>query len=188
VHVYEAVSLSKFFVRRSSAPSGPESPHCRCFLITPRQTTLRSAPRDEWLARCRDLYLTTHYTHKTQKSMPPAGFESAIPASQRRETHALERAATGAGLSKFCKLHSLIHNDTSLNSVILSLTSFIVLNIQQVKKRRHIVFDFIILTLFKEKHKSTTGQRKRAINTPDDVLCQHTTLVYNLQPSSKSEA
>jgi hypothetical protein len=29
--------------------------------------------------------------------MPPAGFETAIPASERPQTHALERVATGIG-------------------------------------------------------------------------------------------
>jgi hypothetical protein len=29
--------------------------------------------------------------------MPPAGFETAIPVSERPQTHALDRAATGIG-------------------------------------------------------------------------------------------
>jgi hypothetical protein len=29
--------------------------------------------------------------------MPPAGFEPSIPASERQQTHALDRAATGIG-------------------------------------------------------------------------------------------
>ena len=37
----------------------------------------------------RDLYLTTHNTHKRQSSMTPEGFEPAIPASKRLQTHAL---------------------------------------------------------------------------------------------------
>ena len=37
----------------------------------------------------RDLYLTTHTTvNKRQASMPPAGFEPAIPEWERPETHA----------------------------------------------------------------------------------------------------
>ena len=31
--------------------------------------------------------------------MPPAGFEPAIPASERQQTHALDRAATGTGIA-----------------------------------------------------------------------------------------
>ena len=43
----------------------------------------------------RPLYLTTLDTHKRQTSMPPAGFEPAIPGREQPQTHALDRAATG---------------------------------------------------------------------------------------------
>ena len=43
---------------------------------------------------------TTHNTHTRQESMPPAGIEPPIPASERPQTHALDRAATGIGLDK----------------------------------------------------------------------------------------
>jgi hypothetical protein len=69
----------------------------RGFTITLRHTTLGRTPLDEWPARCRDLYLTTHNTHKRQTSMPYAGFEPTIPVSERPQTHALDRAATGIG-------------------------------------------------------------------------------------------
>jgi len=36
-------------------------------------------------------------THKRPTTMIPAGFEPTIPASERPQTHALERAATGIG-------------------------------------------------------------------------------------------
>jgi hypothetical protein len=38
-----------------------------------RHTTLGRTPLDEWPARRRDLYLTTHNTHNRQTSMPPVG-------------------------------------------------------------------------------------------------------------------
>ena len=60
-------------------------------------TTLGRTPLDEWSARRTDLYLATHNTHNRQTSMPPVGFEPAIPASERLQTHALDRAATGTG-------------------------------------------------------------------------------------------
>jgi hypothetical protein len=41
------------------------------------------APLDEWSVRHRDLYLTTNNTHERQILKPPAGFEPAIPASER---------------------------------------------------------------------------------------------------------
>ena len=34
--------------------------------------------------------------------MPPAIFEPAIPASDRPQTYALDRAATGIGYTKYC--------------------------------------------------------------------------------------
>jgi tetrahydromethanopterin S-methyltransferase subunit F len=43
------------------------------------------------------LYLTTHKTHKRQTSVPPVGFEPAIPASERPQTHALDCAVKGIG-------------------------------------------------------------------------------------------
>jgi hypothetical protein len=60
-----------------------------------RHTTLGRTPLEEWPARHRDLYLTTHNTHKIQTNMPPAGFEPTIPTSVRPQTHVLERATTG---------------------------------------------------------------------------------------------
>ena len=75
------------------AHSGPGPPHYRGFTIILRHNTLDRTPLYEWSARRRDLYLTTF----TRKSMPPAGFEPAIPASERPQTHALHRAATWLG-------------------------------------------------------------------------------------------
>ena len=45
---------------------------------TQRRSTVRRTPLDEWSARRRDLYLTTHDTHNRQISMPPVGFEPMI--------------------------------------------------------------------------------------------------------------
>jgi hypothetical protein len=76
---------------------GPVPLHYWGFTITIRHTTLGKSPLDEWPARRRDLYLTTHGTHKRQTLMPQAGFEPASPASEPPHTHALDRAATGIG-------------------------------------------------------------------------------------------
>jgi hypothetical protein len=46
------------------------SPHCWGFTIILRHTTLGRTPLDEWSARQRDLYLTTHSSHKKQTSTP----------------------------------------------------------------------------------------------------------------------
>ena len=62
-----------------------------------RLTTLDGTPLNERPARRRDLCLTTYNTHKWQTSMSLAGFEPTIPVSERPQTHALNRAATGIG-------------------------------------------------------------------------------------------
>ena len=61
---------------------------------TQRRTTFGRTLLDEWSARRRDLYLTTHNTHNRQISMLPVGFEPTISASERPQTYALDRAAT----------------------------------------------------------------------------------------------
>jgi hypothetical protein len=65
------------------------------FTILLRNTTLDRTPLDKWSAWRRDLYLIIQNTHKTQTSMLPAGFEPSIPASERPQTHTLDRADTG---------------------------------------------------------------------------------------------
>ena len=54
----------------------------RLFLMfldhTQRRSTVGRTPLDEWSARRRDLYLTTHDTHNRQISVPPVGFEPKI--------------------------------------------------------------------------------------------------------------
>ena len=60
-----------------------------------RHTTLGRIPLNEWSAWCRNLYLTTHSTHKRHVFVPPAGFEPAIPASRCLQTKVLNRAAAG---------------------------------------------------------------------------------------------
>jgi len=66
-------------------------------LITHRHTTIGRTPLYEWSARHRDPYLKTHNTHKRQNPMPPEGFETVIPASERPQTHVLDGATTGIG-------------------------------------------------------------------------------------------
>jgi len=54
---------------------------------TQRRTTVGKTPLDEWSARRRDLYLTTHNTYNRQTSMPAVGFESTISAGERPQTY-----------------------------------------------------------------------------------------------------
>ena len=65
---------------------------------TQRHTTVGRTPLDEWSARRRNLYLTTHNTHNIQISMRPVGFEPTISADERPQTYALDRPATGTGI------------------------------------------------------------------------------------------
>jgi len=78
----------------ATSSSGPRPSHYQGFMITLRHTTLDRIPLDEWSARRKDFYLTTHNRHT---SMPPAGFEPKIPASERPQTYDLDRAAIGIG-------------------------------------------------------------------------------------------
>jgi hypothetical protein len=82
-------------------------------------TTVGRTPLDEWSARRRDLDPTTPNTHKRQTSMPPAGYEPAIPASKRPQDLALDHAATGIGLVTFrmiCRKRKVLNFLTSFDS------------------------------------------------------------------------
>ena len=69
---------------------------------TQRRTTVGRTPLDEWSARRRDLYLTTHSTHNRQTSV---GFEPTISAGEIPQTYTLDRAATGIGR---CSLYLML--------------------------------------------------------------------------------
>jgi len=71
---------------------GPALPRYRGFVIT-----LGSTPLDEWSARRRDLYLTTHDTRNRQTSTPPPWSEPANPERYRPQTHTLDRVIAGIG-------------------------------------------------------------------------------------------
>jgi len=85
---------------------------------TQRRTTVGRTSLDEWSARRRDLYLTTHDTHNKQTSMPPVGFEPTISAGERPQTHALDRAATGTDQHS-----SLLHIPYSPSTFFLALAT-----------------------------------------------------------------
>jgi len=69
-----------------AGPSGPRPPHCQGFTITLRHTTFDRTPLDVWSACCRDIYLTTHSTHKRQTSVPPPEFEPQSQQTSGRRT------------------------------------------------------------------------------------------------------
>jgi hypothetical protein len=90
-------SFCDFFMAQQPLRA-PRPPSYRSCMITLRHTTLGRAPLDEWSARRRDLYLTTHNTHNRQTFMLPTGLEPPITTSKRPQTHALDRAATRIGI------------------------------------------------------------------------------------------
>jgi hypothetical protein len=65
------------------------------FLDHTRSTTVRRTSLDEWSARRRDLYLTTHNTHNRQTSMLPVGFNSFFNDTAPPEIY----TATGTGFN-----------------------------------------------------------------------------------------
>ena len=93
--------ITTFSFTMAQQPQWAMPPHYSGFMNTLRHTILGRTPLDERPARRRELYLTAHKTHKRQTSMPPAGFEPTIPASERPQTHALDLAATGISIVTF---------------------------------------------------------------------------------------
>jgi hypothetical protein len=52
---------------------------------------------DQWSARCKDLYLTTHNTHNWWTSMPLGGLKPIISAGELLYTYAVDRMFTWTG-------------------------------------------------------------------------------------------
>jgi hypothetical protein len=87
---------------------------------TQRRNAVGRIPVDEWSSRRRDLYLTTHNTHKKQTSMPSAGFEPTISAGERPKIDALDSAATGMGASYMIMLKEYEHVCIQIRTLVSS--------------------------------------------------------------------
>jgi len=96
------------FSNDATSPSGPGPPHYRGVTITLRHTTFGMISLEEWSARLRGLYLTTHNTHNMETCLPPIRFETTISASEQTQTHSLDRAATGIGFPTHTKSYNTI--------------------------------------------------------------------------------
>ena len=72
-----------FFLWRYDPTRATASSFTRFLDHTQRRITVGRTRLDEWSARRRDLYLTTHNTHNRQISMPPVGLEPTISAGER---------------------------------------------------------------------------------------------------------
>jgi hypothetical protein len=93
-------------IRRCSQCMFPLNPHAWTAVVDlgllsdiPRShsfglTIPRRTPLDEGSTRRTDLCLTIHNTHERQMSLPSAGFDPAIPAINRPQTHIVDLAAT----------------------------------------------------------------------------------------------
>jgi len=101
------------------APRGPGTPHYRVFTMT-----LWDTPHSVGLLWASDQpvaeknTLTTNNTHQRQAALPPAGFETSIPASDRPQTNALDRAATGIGFVGITITYIWFSTDCGLYNVV----------------------------------------------------------------------
>ena len=123
---------------------------------TQRRTTVGRTPLDEWSARCRDLYLTTHNTHNRQTSMPPVGFEPTISAGERSQTYALDRAATGTGQRVCCGSWNVSIHDQSreYNNTLIQFLHFTRHNTQHCVVSRAVPVGNVSWILFQEGRSS----------------------------------
>jgi len=96
ITAYSAIikDYDSYFLYGTTALSEPGPPHSQGFTITLRHTTVGRTPLDEGSARSRELYLTTHNTHKTH-FYNPGRIRTAIRESGRPHTYVLDGAATG---------------------------------------------------------------------------------------------
>jgi hypothetical protein len=71
---------------------------------TQRRTTVGRTPLDEWSARRRDLYQTTHNTQQQTNIHAPVGLEPTTSAGERSQAYVSDRVSNGNG-SVHCSLH-----------------------------------------------------------------------------------
>ena len=126
--------LHQYWVFFSLWPCDPMRVMASSFLRfldhTQRRITVGRTPLDEWLARRRDLYLTTHNTHNRQISMPQVGFEPTISANERSQTYALDRAATGTGQYWVLRSSNYVRRDDNykLSSTVVTLRTILAIS------------------------------------------------------------
>ena len=115
--------LTQIFFPWRNSPS----PHYGDFTITHTHTHTHipgRTPLDEWSARRRGIYPTTHNTHKRQTSCPRRKTNQQSQQESCRKTYILDLAATGIGIGaeyvsqlfdvnenltlNFLKIHSLV--------------------------------------------------------------------------------
>ena len=110
-----------FFSCDATALLGPRPPHCRGFEITLRHTTLGRTSLYEWSARRRDVYLTTHNTHKIQTPIHPGGIRTQNPNKRAAADYALDRKATGISRLKLYLYLSSLTMRATCQLIVLDL-------------------------------------------------------------------
>jgi hypothetical protein len=133
---YTLTPRSNFFCQRRNSP-----PVGQRLLIIEASRSHSDTPHSVgllWTSDQPDAGTSTwqHNTRKRQTSMPSMGFEPAIPASERPQTHALGRAATGSGylvrighhLILFCPSHCIKIFMRSLSRCVLYIQSILSLH------------------------------------------------------------
>ena len=88
-----------FFLWRCDPMRVKASSFLRFLDHTQRRTTVGRTPLDESSARRRDLYLSTHNTHNKHPCPRWDSNPRSQQASERPQTYAIDRAATGTGLN-----------------------------------------------------------------------------------------
>jgi len=108
---------------------------------TRRCNTVGRTPLDEWSARHRDLYLTTHNTCNRQTSMSPGG----IWTHDLSRRAAADRVATGTGTAASLLLYNLSRwQDTNILIRFSLLCINQILNTQITYKMHCIAYDYFV--------------------------------------------
>jgi len=105
---FPLIRLLSFSFWRCSPKRAMTSSFMTFLDYTQQRTTVSRTPLDEWSARRRDLYLTTHNIHNRKTSMPSVGIKSTISAGERPQIYTLDRVATGTGLIRLLNLRFLL--------------------------------------------------------------------------------
>ena len=121
--------MELFFLLWRNSPSGPRPPRCRGFMITLRHTTLGRTPLDEWPARRRELYLTTHNTYKTNIHAP-GELRTHNPSKRAAEDPCLRPCGQGDRHGAFDCLKYVVNQ-----SLILITSSTTNLDLQRMELR-----------------------------------------------------
>ena len=112
---YCNIVFGSFFVSLPSpyivtARCGP-GPPLRGLTITLRHTTFGRIPLDMWSVSAQTCTWQHSKFIRDRRPVPPVGFEPAIPASERPQTHATNRSATVLGLFILLTIHNHPYSD-----------------------------------------------------------------------------